>query len=58
MSRPSTPPTCTARPDRFFLQMRGTALVQQSGYPDARLTGFFESYLDSPPPSGAGGTSP
>ena len=31
---------------RFFLQMRGTATVEETGHPAARLNGFFETYVD------------
>ncbi|CAN5616971.1 hypothetical protein BH23GEM8_BH23GEM8_12710 [soil metagenome] len=30
----------------WFVQMRGVALVSESGRPDERLDGFFETYLD------------
>jgi len=39
--------TDTGRPRRrWFLQMRGTALVEQPGHPPERLPGFFETYVD------------
>lgn len=34
---------------RYFIQMRGVATVEETGYPVARLPGFFETYVDALP---------
>jgi hypothetical protein len=34
---------------RYFIQMRGVATVEETGYPVARLPGFFETYVDATP---------
>jgi hypothetical protein len=34
---------------RFFIQMRGVAIVEETGYPTTNLPGFFETYVDALP---------